>query len=591
MLSTTMSGRPESPTPKPAPPRAKGKAAAALKARQTTARTAQVVDTNVGSYDRTDPFMAFNVLLKLFGSLPSRMGGCQFRLTPEEHKLSLHLLNIVEPFVGLETSRRTITRQPTEILDQIAFHVDSKRDLLALALSCQRMYDIVFPRHYDYRHIRCKVSSLSVWNHLVVHRSLARNVRRLEILDERAPGSELIVPGDIMGTDTDMDSTDDELGMHEKQERFLIKALGKMYALKSFTWSCNHSPISIDNVWPTLLKCQSLEEVDINDNLVFSSPEEEEGSSSKAARRPIVLQDLKTVAVRSTKHTFGSAKNPGLARISGLLTHCPNLENLDITYSQPRNTPASHPVGDELLLYSRFPRLTSLALTNIRCNIADAPTAFLSAHTHLTSLRLDLGSSYRLELPPNALPALKELHCNRDVATTILSCPSDAPRPIETLKGMRLAGPGGAAADAGFLDSLRAFGSNVRRIELSGWSEMDDVKRLAEAAPRLVWLDMGKRAQRGPPIANVTEWAPLLATMQELTTFHGVRFFYEVTAATGLSMADRSRVRKNDEVASVLAWRCPKLRRLDHWEEAGGKVVVLVKDAEKVRLQVRRIKQ
>jgi hypothetical protein len=280
------------------------------------------------------------------GSLPSRIGGCQFKLTPEEHKLSLHLLNIVEPFVGLAPSRRTITRQPTEILDSIAFHVDSKRDLLSLALSCQRMHDVVFPRHFQYRHIRCKVSSLSVWNHLMVHRSLARNVRRLEILDERAPSTELLIPPDILASDTDMESTDDELGMHEKQERFLVGALGKMSSLASFTWACNHSPISIDNVWPTLLKCHSLQEVDISDNLVFSngdiSDSEPQSSLAKSRRSVVVselcanqrpcielrlqLQDLKAIAVRSTKHAYGSTKHPVLSRIDGMLTHCPNLE-------------------------------------------------------------------------------------------------------------------------------------------------------------------------------------------------------------------------------------------------------------------------
>jgi hypothetical protein len=28
-----------------------------------------------------------------------------------------------------------------------------------------------------------------------------------------------------------------------------------------------------------------------------------------------------------------------------------------------------------------------------------------------------------------------------------------------------------------------------------------------------------------------------------------------------LSMMERSRMRKNDEIAGVLAWKCPKLRR------------------------------
>ncbi|KAJ7503195.1 hypothetical protein B0H11DRAFT_1711786 [Mycena galericulata] len=609
-----MAARPESPKPSLSRPKGPPAKSSTLKTRQAhNARAAQRVETSLDAYDKTDPFMAFNVLLKILGSLPSRIGGCQFKLTPEEHKLSLHLLNIVEPFVGLAPSRRTITRQPTEILDSIAFHVDSKRDLLSLALSCQRMHDIVFPRHFHYRHIRCKVSSLSVWNHLMVHRSLARNVRRLEILDERVASTELLIPSDILNSDTDMDSTDDELGMHEKQERFLVGALGKMTSLASFTWACNHSPISIDNVWPTLLKCHTLQEVDISDNLAFSSGDTTESESGSTKSRRPILPDVRTVAVRSTKHAYGSSKHPVLTRIDGMLSHCPNLETLDITYAQARNVPTSYPSADELLLYSRFPRLTSLALTNLRCAIPGAPATFLSTHTHLTHLRLDLGASARLELPPNALPHLRELHCNRDVATAVLSCPADAPRPIETLKGVRLAGPAApctsasAPADQLFLASLRRYGAGVRRIELAGWNEMEDIRRLAEAAPNLVWLDIGKKgatagaSSRGPPVSNAAEWALLLAGLPELATFHGVRFFYEVSAGAGapganLTMADRSRVRKNDEVAGVLAWKCVKLRRVDHWEEGGGKVVVLVRDGErdrggeKVRWEVRRVK-
>jgi hypothetical protein len=190
----------------------------------------------------------------------------------------MQLLTIVEPFVGLSPSRLTLTHQPNEILDSIVFYLDSKRDLLALALSCHRLHSVICPRHHSYRIIRCKVSSISVWNHLLMNRSLARNVRRLEILDERSaqPG---LIPKGILTSDTDLESTDDELGMHTKQERFLVSALCKMTALKSFMWSCNHSPISIDNVWPTLLNCRSLQQVEINDNLVFAATVENSGGS------------------------------------------------------------------------------------------------------------------------------------------------------------------------------------------------------------------------------------------------------------------------------------------------------------------------
>lgn len=262
--------------------RGKGLTSSGIKGRPR--KTLQSIDTNISSYDRTDPFLAFNVLRKLLGALPSRIGGCQYKLSPEEHRLSIHLLTIVEPFVGLSPSRRTLTRQPNEILDSIVFYIDSKRDLLALALSCHRMHSVIFPRHYDYRLIRCKVSSISVWNHLIVQRSLARNVRRLEILDERSTDSEAIPEG-ILASDTDLESTDDELGMHAKQERFLVSALHKMTALQSFTWSCNHSPISIDNVWPTLLRCQSLQRIEISDNLVFGTYSNINTDVSRSTRR------------------------------------------------------------------------------------------------------------------------------------------------------------------------------------------------------------------------------------------------------------------------------------------------------------------
>ena len=67
---------------------------------------------------------------------------------------------------------------------------------------------------------------------------------------------------------------------------------------------------------------------------------------------------------------------------------------------------------------------------------------------------------------------------------------------------MRLSGS--AARDRAFLENLRAGGDTVRRLELAGWNEMEDVRRLAECVPKLVWLDLGKRggAGAGPAAGN-----------------------------------------------------------------------------------------
>lgn len=252
----------------------------------------QTVSTNLSHYDRSDPFAALNALRKLLSFLPAKLGGCQYKLTREEHQLSMHLLTIVEPFVSATPSRRNIARQPTEILDSIAFYVDSKRDLLSLALTCQRMHSVIFPRHFDYRVIKAKVSSIRVWNHLIVHRGLARHVRRLEILDERSSEFE-IVPTGITTTDTDVESTDDELEIHAKQEKLLVSAIARMHSLQTFKWSCTHSLVSIVCLWSTLLKCPQLNHVDLNDNTMFLPLEdrdssEEEGESSRVKKPSVV---------------------------------------------------------------------------------------------------------------------------------------------------------------------------------------------------------------------------------------------------------------------------------------------------------------
>jgi hypothetical protein len=286
------------------------------------------VNTNLSAHPRTNPTNALSVLLKLLTSLPSRIGGCQYKLTPAEHALSLHLVSVIDPFVyhGLralapsqnQTSASyfaSLVNLPTEILDAIIFHIDFRKDLLNVALGCKRLYDIVFPRHFEYRVIRCKVSSISVWNHLILHRSLARNVRRLEILDERSSattsgnfskGRGMAIPKNILlQRDTDLESTDDELSMHVKQEKYLAAALVRMTGLREFRWSCNHSPISIAHVWPTLMmRAANLRIMDIYDNQVFApkvegeadqdGESESEGESDEEGRNPSSSQGILT---------------------------------------------------------------------------------------------------------------------------------------------------------------------------------------------------------------------------------------------------------------------------------------------------------
>ncbi|KAG6807132.1 hypothetical protein H0H93_001926, partial [Arthromyces matolae] len=182
-------------------------------------------------------------------------------------------------------------------------------------------------------------------------------------------------------------------------------------------------------------------------------------------------------------------------------------------------------------------------------------------------------SPSRLILLPNTLPRLRELQSNKEVATAILGCPCEQPRPLEIIKGFRLSGINVERNnDFTFLANLKSHGSNVKRMELTGHNDIDDLRRLIECAPGLTWLDVGRKGGGRVPngerenvragsatatATNTLEWATLLSELPDLTTFHGVRFFFEVSNAASLpgvtatsahiSTADRSRIRKNDE--------------------------------------------
>lgn len=358
-----------------------------------------------------------------------------------------------------------------------------------------------------------------------------------------------------------------------------------------------------------------------------------------------------------------------------------HLQHLEIIFRQPRAVSTSLPIANDLFVGASLSHLTSLTLSNLSCfstTVIEFDVAtqvnplvtFLCEHSNLEKLKiLNVGPSSQFRrlrnLRRNMLPKLRELHANRDIVSMVLRAECDERRPLETITGFKLVGAPVSASDilaereAGaenpntnvnleFYKNLKKVGGSVKRIELEGWNDLDDIKMLAWSVPGLVWLDVGRRlrpasgnpfsgahnptrGQAQGPVTNMVEWAEVLSGIGELTTFHGVKFFYEIspnallgcgTSATAndistggtnvtppasnnntamISITERSRIKKNDEIAGVLAWKCVKLRRVDHWEGppgATGKVINLFRDSDfgpgvegKVRWDVRRIRQ
>ena len=487
----------------------------------------QKISTDLSSYDRTDPFTAMDALRKLLSSLPNNPGKHRYRMNQVEHKAVMHLLTIVEPFVGPTVHDRKLTRLPTETLDNIASLVYSKSDLRSLAYTCRRMHDIVIHRHLDYHTIKTRIGSKRVWHHLSIHPGLARNTRHLEILDESSSDAETRIPSSITITDADVENIWDGSDLLVQWEKTIISAIAGMQGLESFVWSQSRARpfILLETLWPTLCSLPLLTVVDLNDNPIFkpvndTEPEEEggnnadEGTVVRPCLRPGNLQTHREILVQGdyrhlpqTNEELRYCKTPPahsrlwrthrMLRPKGTsmhLTLSSNLnpsQSLDISYIAPLRPGFKYPVADDLYSSGRWKDLTSLTLNNLWCTPEGLNhlTTFLSEHGNLEILNFNPtgASTAALVLPQNTLPHLKELNADRDFVNAVLSCDPKASRPLRTLKGIDLKG---SESDRAFFENLARIGRKITRVDLAGWGEMKDLQNFLQHVPNLTWLDV-----------------------------------------------------------------------------------------------------
>ncbi|KAH7100285.1 hypothetical protein BKA62DRAFT_706582 [Auriculariales sp. MPI-PUGE-AT-0066] len=519
-------------------------------------KSGEVIDCDLASYDAFDPFRALSTLRAILVGVQHT----HLTMRLDHHKLALHLLGLVEPWLTLSPARNTLSQQPNETLDRVAFYIPNQRDLLSLALCSKRLYSIIFPRHFPYRTVNCKLSNKAVWDHFIAHPMLACNVRRLEIMPECAMDKE-IVPPELPQTAAPGQKSSDEL---------VRAAIGNMTGLISLKWLPDDAPpfvVHFSAIWPALRACRSLTEVDVFSNSVFMEDVATQLNSESSEPEPAIaapsaadFASLGAVTMRSTSITSAEFM-PSLQCITQLLADsCINLEIMKIGYGSELGQNVLE--ADVFFERGRWPRLKTLHLMNIR-GTASTPVhaaTFLDAHATLEVLHLQIGNA--LITPNNgALPALRELRCTKDQAAAILSAPSDEPRPLETLRGPYLTGRG---ADDALLRALDRCSKTLRRIELRGISGTKVLKALAAVAPRLNWLDVaeGRVDSITANIASAAGWVEALSLFPGLTTFHGACFFSEVAFVGGgiPVLADKQTARRNDETAALLAIKCPKLQ-------------------------------
>lgn len=78
-----------------------------------------------------------------------------------------------------------------------------------------------------------------------------------------------------------------------------------------------------------------------------------------------------------------------------------------------------------------------------------------------------------------------------------------------------------------------------------------------------------------------------------IETFFGVKLFRQIPdiPVDDMGASDRSKAKRNAEIASNLARQCLKLRRLQHWEDGGSKIIVLLRRDPERRYKVVRVEQ
>ena len=151
-------------------------------------------------------------------------------------------------------------------------------------------------------------------------------------------------------------------------------------------------------------------------------------------------------------------------------------------------------------MYGRQGNLTTLHLSNLRYVSPEAPPSFLSAQPSLEVLHINVNNHAATEpaalmLTDGALSRLRKAKASRDVVCAILVCPSpnEERQPLEVIIGFKLSGDNSnnsqteppppasskSISDTTFLSCLRQCGFSIRRIELSGWHDMEHIRKLA----------------------------------------------------------------------------------------------------------------
>ncbi|KAH8826994.1 hypothetical protein DL96DRAFT_1605114 [Flagelloscypha sp. PMI_526] len=132
------------------------------------------------------------------------------------------------------TNHPILCKLPKELQDEIVSALELHRDLVSLALSCQALYNLVVPRHSEYRILRVRHAVPAVWAHLARRKDLARNIRLVSICKRSDYTSTDHWPSKLIDKEKDEKPEFFEEGERVKN---ICQALENMVNLTHFDWS------------------------------------------------------------------------------------------------------------------------------------------------------------------------------------------------------------------------------------------------------------------------------------------------------------------------------------------------------------------
>ncbi|KDQ58070.1 hypothetical protein JAAARDRAFT_206795 [Jaapia argillacea MUCL 33604] len=212
---------------------------------------------------------------------------------------------------------------PVELVDRVIDFVDSRDDILSLALT-SRAYLEHLRLLLDYREIWAPFDSIRFWKHLTTtpHAHLIRTltIHQRDDVDPIRMPVEFRDPGDDSDVEGSESEEEEEEASEGETESLILRALENLVGLSSFSWRyvelCRFDSIGYDKIWDALhTSCPSLRKISVWEGfrVLF-----DEGSEGKRNASLCKLRNIETLEYTITLIGAVTSSHSSLSAISPL---------------------------------------------------------------------------------------------------------------------------------------------------------------------------------------------------------------------------------------------------------------------------------